>query len=210
MTQAEKQKWEAIRAKGQARYILIEGVLRRGILSGAIITFALFTVGATTHIYTMPVWVGLTLFIILSLFFGVCFGALFWHFEEGNYQKTDDHSPDLKFISKEEIRNILEKIKRRADLRRLLSAILVLAFIFGGLSVLPRSSPYRNYYVWGGILVSWAFVILFFWFNNRGVKNDCYELGAICPKCNKPLFSMNGYPKNFRCSNCGYELFDNS
>jgi DNA-directed RNA polymerase subunit RPC12/RpoP/phosphatidylglycerophosphatase A len=209
MTQAEKQKWEVIRVKGQARYVLVEGILRRGILSGAIFALVPFMFGQSTHAYRMTVLGLLILFIVLSLLCGICLGVLFWCLQENSYQRqtSDNHSADLKFISRDELIGIWKKINRRALLRRFLTGICLLAIIFGGLCVLPRSSPDRDYYLWADILIFWTFFVLIVWFNNREIKKDSSELGAICPKCKKPLYSLIASPKNYRCPHCGYELF---
>jgi len=208
MTQSEKHEWGKIRAKGRVRYIFVEGVLKRGILCGGLCTVFSCGVGMTLHVFRMTVWELLALAIFSTLIFGVALGALIWNLTEKNYQTptTDDHVPGLQTKSKEELQEIERKILKRLGLRAL-SGLSVLAFAFGGLSVLPRSSPYRHYYIWGIIIGMLALFIIVMRFVIRGTKNDCYKLGAICPKCDKPLYSGSGV-RDGRCPHCYYQLFE--
>jgi len=210
MTQSEKQRWEKIRSKGRTCYIVSFGILRIGIISGVIFSLLPYEFGMVTHAYTMSVWMLMLLIIILTLVFTFGFGCLFWHLNEKNFQipTTDDHIPNLQSITKAELSSISRKIGKRQTYRKLL-ALPVLVFVFGGLSLVPHSSPYHDYYIWSIAIIAWILLILAIRFIIRGTKADCYEFGAICPKCNKPLYSGSGI-RNGRYPNCGYQLFDDA
>ena len=208
MTNSEKEFWERMRAKGIVHYFIFDGILRRGILSSAITTSFTYEVGSTFGRYSMPVGLVVLIFLIATLVFGIGWGALLWHLQESEYQKSiiDDHVSTLRSITKTELSDLGRKIGKRQR-RRMLLVLPVLVIMFGGLSIVPNSSPYRDYYVWSIIIVSGTWLIMSLTNMARGMKADCYEFGAICPRCSKPLFSSSRDAKG-RCPNCGYQLFD--
>ena len=211
MTRNEKQAWEKIRAKGRVRYIIVEGILRRGILAGIIFGPCPFLlVNAVGGGEIKWLWMGV-LSVVLALLLGTLMGVLFWHLTEKNYllSITDDHVLDLKNISKAELRILDRKLLWRY-FRRAVLGLPILAFIFGSLSILQHSSPHREFYVWGIIIAAWGLIVSLIVFVYRGTRADCYEFGALCPKCNQPLYSAGGGPLKGRCRKCGYLLFDDS
>jgi hypothetical protein len=54
MTQAEKQKWEITRAKGQRRFIVVECILKRGVGLGAILALIPMLIGYLIDAFRLP------------------------------------------------------------------------------------------------------------------------------------------------------------
>jgi peptidoglycan/LPS O-acetylase OafA/YrhL len=169
-----------------------------------------YELGLVTHAYTMSLGSLILVIAGLALLFSVGFGCLLWHFNEKSYRipSTDDHVPTLQGVKKEELRVIGRKILRRQYYLRLL-ALPLLIFMFGALASVPQKSPHRDLYLISIGIAGWVFLVSLIVFVIRRTKADCYKFGALCPKCAKPLYAGTS-PRNGRCPNCGYELFDNA
>jgi uncharacterized membrane protein len=84
-----KEKWDTIRPKGLARYIVSFGVLRVGIICGVIFAWLPYGFGIATHAYSMSGRMFIVLAVVLILVFTVGFGCLFWHFNEKAFHSDD-------------------------------------------------------------------------------------------------------------------------
>jgi hypothetical protein len=210
MTSSEKQRWDAVRVHGLARYIVSFGILKLGVISGVILGLFPYELGLATRAYTMPLWTLMLVIAGLALLFSVGFGCLLWHFNEKNYYlaNIDDHVPVLHGINKEELRIISRKILRRQYYRRLL-ALPLLVVMVGAVVSVPQKSPHRDLYMIGIGIAGLIFLVSLLVFVIRRTKADCYKFGVLCPKCGKPLYAETG-PRNGRCPKCSYELFDNA
>jgi hypothetical protein len=210
MTSNEKQRWGAVRVNGLTRYIVSFGILKLGIIPGVMIGLFPYELGLATRAYTMSLWALMLIIVGLALLFSVGFGCLLWHFNEKNYliPDIDDHVPVLHGIKKEELHITGRKILRRQYYLRLL-ALPLLVFMLGALASVPRLSPHRDLYMISIAIAGWVFLVSLIVFVIRRTKADCYRFGALCPKCGKPLYAGTS-PRNGRCPNCGYELFDNA
>src|SRR3954469_21188934 len=80
--------WQRTRLRGRARYILVEGILRRGILLGVPVAALPFAFGLYTGVSVMTFWQFAAAAAVLSLLFGAGMGALFWHLQEKEYQRS--------------------------------------------------------------------------------------------------------------------------
>jgi len=89
MTQSEKQSWEQVRARGRERFVLCEGILRRGLPLGVVVT----VVGCFAHSTPRPIWEVAMEFALLTLAYGFCVGIFDWESQERDYRKPaeDDH-----------------------------------------------------------------------------------------------------------------------
>jgi hypothetical protein len=83
MNKRRAEKWAVIRAKGRGRYILVNGVLLWGILTGVLWSIIMSALQG---------WHSLSFFLPTALIiFPVCgyfFGAWTWKKTEGEYQKS--------------------------------------------------------------------------------------------------------------------------
>jgi hypothetical protein len=113
----------------------------------------------------------------------------------------------IERMTQAEFRDIDRKMYRR-QVRRQLLAIPLLVFIFGALSLVPRSSPHRDLYIWSIIIVAGIYLVFFLRLVFRGLKADSQKFGAICPKCGQSLYSGQGV-RNGCCPNCDYKIIDN-
>jgi hypothetical protein len=87
MTHSEKQSWEQIRARGRERFVLCEGILRRGLPLGVVVT----VVDYFTHSTPPPIWELAVKFALLTLASGFCVGIFDWESQERDYRKpTED------------------------------------------------------------------------------------------------------------------------
>jgi hypothetical protein len=92
MTQTEKQSWEQVRAKGRSQYVLREGLLRRGLPFGIMMTIFMLLVDYFSHSPIEPVWKLAVRFAFYTLAFGLLMGSTSWSNHEKDFQKpTDDH-----------------------------------------------------------------------------------------------------------------------
>jgi hypothetical protein len=210
VTSSERHTWEKIRSNGRIHFIVFRGILRLGIVPGLIVAIFPYELGLATHMFSMSLWAVIIMAIFLSVFIGIGLGALIWRVNEKGYNlpNTDDHVPGMGTISKAEFLAIDRKMLRRQGLRKLF-VLPLLVLVIAAFSIVPKSSPYRHYYIWGIIIVAWALLFFVIRHNIQGVKADCHEFGAECPKCGKPLYSGRGVQKG-RCPNCGYQLFDDA
>jgi formate dehydrogenase maturation protein FdhE len=116
-------------------------------------------------------------------------------------------------MTKSELLSLAEKVNRRDSYRKLLF-LVVIVIVFIALGLLPSSSHYRDFYIWGIAIVAWAAVVLFMIFTARRTKADCHEFGAQCPKCGSPLFSalygIRKVAENGRCRRCHCQLCDDT
>ena len=97
MTQTQKQRWEQERAKGLGRFVLREGVLKRGL---PFAVFLLLCVTPLCDMYTHHPKDSVTLLLVKFVFFSVVFGAwmgrAIWRLREKAYTKPTDDGEGTK------------------------------------------------------------------------------------------------------------------
>lgn len=87
MTQTERNNWEKVRANGRGRYIVVEGILKRGLLAGVIIGAFPFLIHSLCNGWTTDWLLLVILFVVAAFISGSIMGGLFWHLQESEYQK---------------------------------------------------------------------------------------------------------------------------
>ncbi len=75
-------KWRSVREQGKNRYILVQWILKWGLLVGAL-TY-LFRVILSDYSITI---IGLLVSLLVFSFGGFLLGNVFWYFQEGKYQE---------------------------------------------------------------------------------------------------------------------------
>ena len=91
MTQTQKQWWEQERAKGEARFVLREGLLRRGLPFAAIMTALPLLYDFFTHRPVEFTWKLMIAFAFYLVAFGGCMGTMAWRDREREFQKPTDN-----------------------------------------------------------------------------------------------------------------------
>jgi hypothetical protein len=93
MTHSEKQSWEQVRTKGREHFVLCEGILRRGLPLGVVVTVVQMLYDYFAHSTPAPIWELTVKFAFLTLASGFCVGIFDWESRERDYQKPteDDH-----------------------------------------------------------------------------------------------------------------------
>ena len=91
MTISEKQWWEQERAKGRSRFVLREGLLRRGLPFGVFMIVWCLVIDLLFQSPIEPVWELAVKFGVYTLGFGLLMGSTLWSDRERDFQKeTDD------------------------------------------------------------------------------------------------------------------------
>jgi len=81
----DKEKWSQTRARGHARFIIRQGLLRWGIPFGLVVTLGTFVYDVATHSPTPSIWSMVGSFILLTLAFGYGMGQTEWRHGERAY-----------------------------------------------------------------------------------------------------------------------------
>jgi hypothetical protein len=93
MNTKQKSKWAEVRAKGQRRFLLREGILKWGGFFAVLTTIGnyFFKYGFTFSKANEYVWSGETIFKFFFgwLTYGLTLGLLFWHFNEREFKKPE-------------------------------------------------------------------------------------------------------------------------
>ena len=93
MTRTQKRWWEQERAKGEASFVLRQGLLRTGLPYAAIVTVAPLIYDAFNHRPVEFTWKFAIMFVFYAVDFGGCMGTMVWRERERDYQKpTEDDS----------------------------------------------------------------------------------------------------------------------
>ena len=85
MTETQKQLWEQERAKGEFRFVLREGLLRRGLPFAAIMTAFRLVYDSFTHRPIESPGVLVIGFALNLLLFGGCMGTMIWRDREKEF-----------------------------------------------------------------------------------------------------------------------------
>ena len=93
MTPSEKDAWEKVRARGHTRFILLGGVLRWGVLFGAISCGPFLYDIATHNAPKAVVWGMEADFVLFTLLLGYAAGEISWKRQEQAYQKFGENEP---------------------------------------------------------------------------------------------------------------------
>jgi hypothetical protein len=79
MNPSEKQSWELVQAKGRASFVLREGILRRGVLPGAIFGLCWCFSDLLRHrLDTSEAFAIAAMSVATALAVGMCNGVLLW------------------------------------------------------------------------------------------------------------------------------------
>jgi hypothetical protein len=111
-------------------------------------------------------------------------------------------------MTKAEFRDIDRKMLGR-QFRRKLLVLPLLVFLFAALGLVPLSFPHRHLYCWVITIIAVIYSVFFIRLMIRGTIADGEKFGAICPDCNKSLYSGRGV-RHGCCPNCGNQLFDDA
>lgn len=87
MTHSEKQSWELVRARGRERFVLCEGILRRGLPLGFVVTGVQMLYDYFAHSSPTPLWELAAKSVCVTLAFGFCVGIFKWKSQERDYHK---------------------------------------------------------------------------------------------------------------------------
>jgi len=90
MTQTEKQWWEQIRARGEARFVLRQGLLRCGLPFAVFVTMGRLLLDFFADRPMGPIWTMGIAFVFYAVFFGGCMGAMAWRNHERDFQKPTE------------------------------------------------------------------------------------------------------------------------
>ena len=91
MTEAEKQSWQKVRARGRWRFILMQGILRFGLVFAAWLALLDYFV----HHKANPPFLDTVLeIIIFTLIAGYVFGEARWRISEYKYQLPKKSAPE--------------------------------------------------------------------------------------------------------------------
>jgi hypothetical protein len=96
MTQTQKQWWEQVRAKGAARFVLREGLLRCGLPFAAFMTAAPLFYAVFTHRPIDITWKMVVAFAFYAIAFGGCMGTMAWRNHERDFQKPTEDDDVVK------------------------------------------------------------------------------------------------------------------
>jgi len=90
MKEVQYQNWKQVRAKGFVHYLLVRGILCRGIPFG--IAMAVMNIVWPTRHYDRPVFHSMVEFSVMALFFGWLTGWYSWRENEAAFQSyKKDH-----------------------------------------------------------------------------------------------------------------------
>jgi hypothetical protein len=110
-----------------------------------------------------------------------------------------------------ELQKLVAKVRARHT-RRSLLALIVIIYVFGGLSIVPHSSPHRDFYIVCIGISACVLFVLIVMFMVRRSRADCSELGARCPACGfdlfSPLFGIRKIGETGVCPRCFHYLYD--
>jgi len=91
MTQTEKQAWEQIRTKGRDRFIVREGLLRRGVPLGVLLGLFQIVRVVFFHPSEAPLLSIFASWAFVTVGFGATMGLHYWQHSERDYLKpTED------------------------------------------------------------------------------------------------------------------------
>lgn len=90
MTSSEKQRWDQERAKGRSRFVLREGLLRRGLPFGVFMLGGCLVIDLLSQSPIEPVWKLAVKFGFYTLGFGLFMGSSMWSDREKEFQKERD------------------------------------------------------------------------------------------------------------------------
>jgi len=114
-------------------------------------------------------------------------------------------------MTKPELHSLAEKIYLRYYYRKLL-VLPAVVIPLGVLGTIPRTSPHRDYYFWGIMVVEYALFVFVMKSAAKKLKADCHEFGARCPKCGEALFSSLSNIRRVaavgRCPHCRCIIYD--
>jgi len=97
MTQTQKQRWEQERAKGLGRFVLREGVLKRGLPFAVFLQFCVTPLcDMFTHHPMDSVALLVVKFVFMAVVFGVFVGVGIWSGREKAYAKPTDEVEGTK------------------------------------------------------------------------------------------------------------------
>src|SRR5438477_9677538 len=89
----DKQRWTQVRAKGHARFIIRQGLLRWGVPFGLAVTLGPFFYDLAIHAPTASIWSMVGSLIVLTLTFGYGMGEREWRLGERAYHETPLNQP---------------------------------------------------------------------------------------------------------------------
>jgi hypothetical protein len=95
MKQSEKQSWENVRKQGHGRFILQKGLLREGLIFGAVLTLGPLLYDLLTHggIIT-SLWNTIGGFILITLVVGYGVAETRWRKCEADYKEPTEPDSD--------------------------------------------------------------------------------------------------------------------